>query len=142
MFNLGSLSELEIESKTGKLNKEPEQVYNFIADFNNFTQLIPPDKVKDWTANTDSCSFRIDNVGKLGIDIIEKQPKSLIKMKGNEKSSYQFSCLIELKELDANETQIKLTINASLNPMIKAFAKKPLQQFADSLIDQLGTLFK
>jgi carbon monoxide dehydrogenase subunit G len=141
MFNLGNLSELKIESKVGKISKDSEIAYGFLSDFNNFTQLIPPDKVKDWQATESTCSFKVQTVGEMGLEIIEKEPNNLIKMKGVEKSPYKFTVWIQLKEIEPADTRIKMTIKAELNPMVKSFAKKPLQQFADSLIDQLSTYF-
>ena len=37
---------------------------------------------------------------------------------------------------------VKLTIKAKLNPMVKTFAKKPLQNFVDTMVDQFGIIFK
>jgi carbon monoxide dehydrogenase subunit G len=36
-----------------------------------------------------------------------------------------------------NDTRVKLTLEADLNPMVQMMAKKPLKEFLDKLIDQL-----
>jgi len=142
MFNIGNLSELKIESKIGKLNKGSEEVYNFLSDFNNYTDLMPPDKVKNWQATTDKCSFSIENVGEMGLEIIEKEPFKLIKMKGTDSVPYKFNFWIQLKELAQDDTRIKLTIKANLNPLVKSAAKGPLQTFVDTLVDKLSVMFE
>ena len=141
MFNISSLSELKVESKVGKLSKNSEEVFNFLTNFNNFSKLIPQDKIKNWIASEDSCSFEIEKVGMIGLEIVEKEPFKLIKIKGSETVPYKFFLWIQLKEIDPNDTRIKLTIKANLNPMIKSVAKKPLQEFVDSLVDQMQKLF-
>ena len=141
MFNIGNLSELKIESKIGNLNCSSEEVYSFLSDFNNLTSLIPADKVKDWKATTERCTFSIENAGEMGLEIIEKEPTKLIKITGIESVPYKFFLWIQLKEIADSETKIKLTIKAKLNPIVKSAANKPLQTFVDSLVDQLGVLF-
>ena len=102
MFNIGN-SELKIESKIGKLNRSSEEVFNFLSDFNNLSNLIPPDKVKNWQATTDQCTFSIDGAGDMGLRIIEKEPTKLIKISGIESVPYEFFFWIQLKELEERD---------------------------------------
>lgn len=129
--------ETKIESKVGKLQGSSEKIYSFLADFRNFSRLIPADKVKNWEAEENSCSFDVDMVGRTGLRIIEKEPFNLIKITGAEGSKFDFFFWVQLKEMDPADTRIKLTIKADLNPMVKMMASKPLQSFVDSLVDQL-----
>jgi len=132
--------ETKIESRTGKINGLTESVYNFLSNFNNFKNLIPPDKVKNWKSTEDSCHFTIDGIGETGIRIIEKQPFSLIKISGEEGSKFNFFFWIQLKEVAPYDTRIKLVLKADLNPMLKIMATKPLQTFLDTLVSQLEKL--
>ncbi len=129
--------ETKIESKTGKINGSAERVYLFLSSFNNFSKLIPSDKVKNWQADQDQCHFTVEGIGEAGLQIIEKVPYSLIKITGEKGSKLNFFFWIQLKEIEPNDTRIKLTIQADLNPMIKMMATKPLQNFVDTLVDQL-----
>jgi len=142
MFNIGSLSELKIESKIGKLNRGSEEVYQFLSDFNNFTAIIPTDKVQNWQASTDKCSFSVENAGEIGLEIIEREPFNLVKIKADDKVPYKFFFWIQLKEIEQKDTRIKLTIKAKLNPIVKSAAKGPLQTFVDTLVDQLTKKFE
>ncbi len=141
MFNLGNLSELAIESKIGKVNKNSEIVYNFLSDFNNFTKLIPKDKVEDWNATSDFCSFKVEKAGRMSLKIIEREPNKLVKIANGEDSPYQFFFWVQIIEKEPNDTRIKLSIKAKLNPIVKAVAKNPLQNFVDTMIDQFSVIF-
>ncbi len=141
MFNIGNISELKVESKVGKLNRNDEEVYKFLSDFNNFSNLLPQDKVKNWNANVDECSFEIENIGQVGLKIIEKEPHSLVKITGSESAKFDFFLWVQLKQIENLDTRIKLTIKAKLNPLVKSAAKKPLQDFIDTLVDQLSKKF-
>ena len=129
--------ETKIESRTGKINSPSSRVYAFMSNFNNFAMLVPKDKVKDWQSSEDHCQFTVDGLGKAGLRIIEKEPYSLVKITGEEGSKLNFTFWIQLKEVSENDTRLKLTIHADLNPMIKMMATKPLQNFVDTLVDQL-----
>jgi carbon monoxide dehydrogenase subunit G len=129
--------ETKIESKIGNINGSSERVYTFLSNFNNFKNLVPPEKVKEWQSTEDTCHFKVDGIGETGLRIIEKKPYSTIKIAGEEGSKFDFYFWIQLKEPSVNNTKIKLTIKADLNPMLKMMASKPLQTFADALVDQL-----
>lgn len=129
--------ETTFESKIGKLNGPSHAVYALLSDFRNFSALVPPDKIKNWIAEENTCSFSVDMLGETGLRIIEKQPYSLVKITGTEGSKFDFFFWIQLKEAGFNDTRIKLTIKSDMNPMVKMMAAKPLQNFLDSLIDQL-----
>lgn len=129
--------ETKIESKIGSINSSSERVYAFLSNFNNFKQLVPPDKIKEWQSTEDTCHFIVEGIGETGLRIIEKEPNSTIKIAGEEGSKFDFHFWIQLKEPDPYNTKIKLTIKADLNPMIKMMASKPLQTFVDILVNQL-----
>ena len=129
--------DLKVESKIGMMNVPEEKIYKFLSDFQNFSMLVPADKIKNWQATEDTCHFSVDGFGEAGLRIIEKQPNSLIKIAGEESSKFDFTFWIQLKENISGQTHIKLTIKADVNPMIKMMVSKPLQNFVDSLVDQL-----
>ncbi len=128
---------MRLESKIGKINQKDERIYTFLTDFNNFKDLIPQDKVQNWQSDENSCRFTVNPIGETGIQIIEKEPFKLIKLKGIEESKFDFTFWIQLKQMEESDTRIKLTLEANLNPMLQMMAKKPLQEFLDKLVDQL-----
>ena len=129
--------ETKIESKIGKIASSSERVYNFFSDFRNFSRLIPPDKIKNWQADENSCKFTADTLGDIGLRIIEKEPYSQVKITSAEGSKFNFFFWVQLKEAVPYDTRIRLTIKVDLNPMMKMMAQKPLQNFVDTLVDQL-----
>jgi len=129
---------MKIESKTGKADYPASKIYSFVADFRNFNNFIPADKVSDWQADTDHCSFRIDMLGKVRLSINEKQEGKLVKIISDpEVSQYNFNLWIQFKELAENDTRIKVTIEPLVNQVLKAMVKSPLKEFVDSLIDEV-----
>lgn len=128
---------MKLESKIGKIVSSDEQVYNYLTDFNNFKNLVPEDKISDWKSDETSCSFSVNPIGKTGIKLLEKDPYKLIKLTSLDDDRFNFTFWVQLKKLEENDTRIKLTLEADMNPMIQMMAKKPLQEFLDKLVDQL-----
>lgn len=130
-------------SKTGKINKSDQLIYTFLTDFNNLKDVVPAGKVKDFEATEDTCKFNIDGIGQAGLKIIEKEPYNLIKISSDGKSPFSFYFWIQLKPVNdaENETAIRLTIDANLNPMMKMMVGKHLQKGIDAMVDQVVVFF-
>jgi carbon monoxide dehydrogenase subunit G len=128
---------MKLESKVGKKADTDEQIYNFLTNFDNFKDLIPPDKVTDWESDETSCTFTVEPLGKTGFQILEKEPFKLIKLSSKDQTQYDFKFWIQLKALSENETAIKLTMDVDINPMMAMMAKGPLKKFLDTLVERM-----
>jgi carbon monoxide dehydrogenase subunit G len=129
--------ETKIESRVGTIAASEERVYNFIADFNNFKQFIPADKVQDFQSTGDSCRFSVPNMGQVALKIVEKTPFNTVKVTGDSMANQQFFLWVQLKQMADNDTRVKVTIKADLNPMLKMMVNKPLRNFVDKLVEAM-----
>jgi carbon monoxide dehydrogenase subunit G len=129
---------MKLESKVGKVPASDEKIYSFLTNFNNFRHLIPEDKVKNWISDEESCSFTVAPIGNIGFKIIEKQPFSLIKLTNQDGNNLDFNFWVQLKQIETNDTHVKITMDVKLNPIMEMMAKKPLQEFLDKLVDQMA----
>ncbi len=128
---------LKLESKIGTIESRDEKIYNFLTDFNNFEKLVPEDKVRNWEADGDTCRFTVDGIGQTGVRILEKEPFKLIKLAGID-NKFNFYFWIQLKMVAENDTKIRLTAHVDIPPVMEPVAKKPLQKFLNTLVDQLS----
>lgn len=129
---------MKIVSKTGVAKYPANNIYQFISDFRNFNNFIPADTVSGWEADTDTCSFSVSMLGKMGLRIIEKQDGKLVKISSiPEISQYNFTLWIQFAEVNAAESKIRITIEPQLNQVMLTMAKKPLKSFIDSLVDEI-----
>jgi carbon monoxide dehydrogenase subunit G len=127
---------VRIESKIGVVKQPAEKIFKYISNFNNFSQLIPEDKVKDFKSTVDTCSFSVEGIGQAGLRIIEKEPHKLIKISSDEETSFDLLLWIQIKELEPGDSRMKITTEVQLNPMMAAMVKNPLKNFVDTLIEQ------
>jgi len=129
------MTKFESDIKRAKYNDE--KVFSFIANFNNFENLIPQDKIKNWQSTEDCCRFNVDGIGEAGLRIIEKESFTTVKYSTDGKVPFNFFLWVQLKKVDENDTRIKLTLKADLNPMMKMMvgkqAKKFLNIFGDAI---------
>jgi carbon monoxide dehydrogenase subunit G len=126
----------KIESRVGVIKESEERIYSFLSDFNNFKNLVPEDRVKNWESNADSCSFTVEGIGPVGLRIIEKEPNKLIKITSDGKKPVPFMVWIQIKEAAENDSRIKITADVDVNPLMAAMIKGPLKSFVDSLVEQ------
>ncbi len=130
------------ESAIKNIQASDAEIFAMLSDLRNAEKLrdkIPQDKVKDIHFEQDSISFAVDPVGSLSLKIIDKEPFKTIKFAAD-KSPIDFFIWIQLKQTDENETKMKITLKADLNPVIKMMASRPLEQFVNMLADALSSL--
>ncbi len=132
---------MKIESNIGKVPYPAERIYDFASDFRNFNKFIPEDKISNWSAEEDRCSFSMNMVGNMGLKIIEREAPKLIKIATDpEYSSQNFTLWMQFVPYAENECRIKITIEPHVNAFMLSVVKKPLKQFVDSLVEAIENL--
>ena len=128
-----------IESDITPVTKSPEEIYNFLSNFNNFEKLMP-EQVTNWQSTEEECSFTIAGMASLGMKITDKTPYSLIKVARNGKAPFDFGLDCIIKESTPGQSTVQLAFDADLNPMMKMMAIKPLTNFLNLLVGKLAVL--
>jgi carbon monoxide dehydrogenase subunit G len=131
---------MKIESRIGIIPENEEKIFAFLSNLNQLEPLIPKEKLSSWEFKEDSCRLGIPGIGEIGLRILEKEPCKLIKLGSGEDSTYDFTLWIQLKQVSEKDTRAKLTLHAKLNPFLQVMAKKPLQNFVDTLVERMTTI--
>ncbi len=131
---------LTIESKTVLVQGNQEAVYQYISDFNNFSHLLPSDKMSNLKIESDSMSFSMDGLGTVGLMITEKKPFSQIRIDTTENTSTRVTLWCNMAVAPGQCTHVNLSLQANLNMFLEMVAKGPLQQFVDLIADKLSQL--
>jgi hypothetical protein len=119
-----------------------ERVFSKLSDLNNLgsvQSMLPQDKIKEFTFDTDSCSFQADTIGKISIRIVEREPFKTIKLV-SEKSPVPFTCWIQLVEAATDDTRLKLTIGADIPFFFKGMIVKPLEEGIKKVAEALAKI--
>lgn len=125
-----------IESQKALINCQPQKVYDFLTNFDNFKRLLP-DQVANWQSTGDSCSFEVKGLAKVGLRITSKTPYTEIIMIGEGKLPFGFSFETFIRQVETQQCQVQMVIDADMNPFIAMMAEKPLQNFVDLILPKL-----
>ena len=119
-----------------------DKIFEMLSDLSNLERVkdrIPQDKIKDFSFDTDTCSFTVDPVGSIQFRIIEREPNKTIKF-STTNSPVPLLMWIQLKQVAENDTKLKMTVRADLNPFIKPMVSKPLQDAVEKISEIIARL--
>ena len=126
----------EIKSDLVLINKSPEDIFNFLSNFNNFGKLMP-EQVINWKSSTDSCFFTIKGMADISLKTSEKIPYSKIVWSTDGKAPFDFTLRSVLIEKTEKQTEAQIILDADLSPMLKIMAMRPLGNFVNLLVNKL-----
>jgi carbon monoxide dehydrogenase subunit G len=132
---MGNLS--YFESRSAKLTCTPEKVFNFVTDIRNFEQFIPSEAVSNWQADSDSCSFNVSSIGSVNLKLVQKEKFNLVAFKGDALRKNEFDLELHINRKSNDLAEVKVSVNAELNPIMKMIAARPIGQFLEMLIDRM-----
>lgn len=129
---------VKIESKKVELNRNVEFVYEYLSDFTHFS-MVANDKIENFKATQDRCSFTIKGMTDMGLKIISRLPNESITISNDTEvpSSMPLNFLIifEFERVEPYVTKVIVKMELDANPMIAMMVKKPLEKFVNSLAD-------
>ncbi|MFI3295132.1 MAG: polyketide cyclase [Rikenellaceae bacterium] len=131
---------MRVESKQQQVFRPAAQIYSVVSKFSNFSPILA-DKVEQWEADDDTCSF-IAKGYRVSLAIIEREQDKLIKIgEGEGGTPFPFSFWLQLKEVGANDTRMRIVLDAQLNMMMKMMIGGKLQKAVDQIAQQLADGF-
>ena len=132
----------EFVSEIKAIPYNEDRIFNLLSDLSNLEKVrdrIPQDKIQEFEFDKDSCSIAVAPVGKITFQIVEREPNKMIKF-ATTNSPVPLFLWIQLKQVEENDTRMKLTVRAELNPLIKPMVSKPLQEAIDKISTVLASL--
>ncbi len=132
----------EFVSEVKQIPYSDERVFNMLSDLSNLEKIkdrIPQDKIKEFSFDTDTCSVSVDPVGTITFQIVERDPFKTIKFTTTN-SPVPLHLWIQLKQVEENDTRMKITVRADISPFLKPMVSKPLQDGVDKMATLLASL--
>ena len=132
----------QFESSVKQIPFSQERVYAKLSDLSNLESMkdrIPQDKVKDISFDSDTLTFSVDPVGKISLQVIEREPFKCIKFETTQ-SPLPFNLWIQLVPDSEQGCKMKLTIRVDINPFMKAMVQKPLQEGIEKMAVMLAMI--
>ena len=125
------------ESRSGSLSCTPKEVFDFVTDIRNFEQFIPEGTINNWQSEKDTCTFNVSMIGSVTLRIEKTEPYDRVIFSGDALKKNDFSLILNILENANNNAEVKVLLEAELNPMLKMMANKPILQFLEMLIREM-----
>jgi hypothetical protein len=119
-----------------------EFVYEYLADFTHFS-MVANDKIENFKATQDRCSFTIKGMTDMGLKIISRMPNESITISNDtdvpSSMPLNFLIIFEFERVEPYVSRVVVKMELDANPMIAMMVKKPLEKFVNSLADGMKT---
>jgi hypothetical protein len=125
------------ESRSGSLSCTSMEVFDFVTDIRNFEQFIPDGTISSWQSGKDACSFSVSMIGSVSVRISNKEPYNKVIFNGDALKKNDFSLILNIMDGANNTADVKVFLEAELNPMLRMVADKPIIQFLEILIREM-----
>jgi hypothetical protein len=125
------------ESRPGKLSCKREEAFAFITDLRNFGRFVREGTISNWNADRESCSFSVSMIGTVSVRLIEKEFSRKVVYQGDALSKNDFTINVDLSDLSPEPAEVRLSLNANLNPVMKMMTEKPIRQLLEMLIQEI-----
>ncbi len=125
------------ESRTGKVSCTSREVFDFVTDIRNFEQFVPEGAVSDWKVEKESCSFKVSMAGTINFRLAEKVPFSKVVFSGDALKKNDFSLTLNISDSSKELSEVTISLDADLNPVLRMMAAKPIGRFMEIIIDEM-----
>ena len=130
----------KFESSIKQVPYPQEAVYRNISDLSNLEKVrdrIPEDKINDFSFDEDTVTLNVQPVGELKLRIRDREEPKCVKFE-TVQSPVPFNVWIQVLPVDEQNSKMKVTVKAELNPFIKSMVEKPLQEAVEKIADALA----
>lgn len=129
-----------IESTPAVAKASIQEVFSFLRDVSNLYHLLPLDKIKDWEASSEHCSFKVQGGIIIPMEFFsDNQPNQLV-LKSGVKSPFPFTLTVNLNQVE-DQTEGQLIFDAKVSKMIQLVAEKPLRNLFNTMASKLTERF-
>ncbi|MDR1725669.1 MAG: hypothetical protein LBR28_04690 [Bacteroidales bacterium] len=133
---------MKIESKVVEIVKSNKDIFEFLSDFTHFSILLP-DKVENWKATKENCSFTIKGLTDFGMKISDTKPYSFITITNDEQVPMPIKFVFNWKLMQSEKScSVQACFDLDVNPMMGMMIKKPVSDFVNILVDKLKEKFE
>ncbi|WP_304721089.1 SRPBCC domain-containing protein [uncultured Alistipes sp.] len=127
----------EYISKQQQILRPAEQIYAAISRFNNLTPALA-DRVEEWQADEERCSFKAKGFT-VKLRMEERVEAKHVKIVGDEGGvPVDFAFWIQLHEVSAADTRLRIVLHAELNMMMKMMIGSKLQGAVDQIAEGIA----
>lgn len=131
---------LTIQSEEVTIQAECQAIFERLIIPANIESLLPEGKYSEWKADDTSCSFKLQGMYTVALQMMGNKPSTEIQWRSDDGSAISFQLQLLLQE--NNGTSIaRLNCDADVNAFMEMMVKGPLKALFDSMARKLQRQF-
>lgn len=128
-----------ITSKPIIVERSSEDIYEKFSDFNNFREMLPPDKVERFECTATECTFSIQNAPDITLNIVEAIPNQKIVFGTKDQKPIDLQFGFKFHAVSDNSSELIIYIDAEIDGFMAIMLAKPLQNLVDTMAEKIST---
>lgn len=130
---------MELQSDKVTVQKNQQELFNFLTDVKNYEQIMPESKEKFQVVSKDTFVFALKGMPEIALQIKETREPEYIKL-GSTSDKFDFSLDVEIVPVSENQSTAQLFFHGKFNTMMAMMVKGPLKKFIGNLSENVAKL--
>ncbi|MEW7279440.1 SRPBCC family protein [Aquimarina sp. 2201CG1-2-11] len=130
---------MNLESPTVTVNKTSQEVFDFLTKVENFEQLMPDSKQKFEKISDSRFLFQLKGMPELVLDQKDSTSPCQVVL-GAASDKLPFTLTADIVDTEDGKSTTKLTFEGQFNAMMSMMIKSPIQNFINTLSENIGKL--
>ena len=128
---------MNLEGRKIVVNKSANALVEMLNKPEDYKNLMP-DSLQNFEVRDNGFKFGLKGMPEIALKIEEVSDKAVVLKSAS--SSLDFELKGVMNALNENQTEVQLLFDGKFNPFIKMMVEKPLQNFINTLSDNLEKL--
>lgn len=128
---------MNLEGRKIIVNKSINELVEMLKNPEDYKNLMP-DSLQSFESREDGFKFSLKGMPEIALKISEVSDNQIVLQSAS--SSLDFSLKGAMKPVSENQSEVQLLFDGKFNPFIKMMVEKPLQNFINSLSDNIEKL--
>ena len=116
-----------IESPVISCGRSAAFLYEYLSEPSNLEPLFSAEHVSEFSAEGDSCSFKVTGGFAVVLKRVEGEADSIVRYASQKGTPIRFTLDVVIEPLGKEVSSVHIQCDADLNPFMKMMAEKPLQ---------------
>lgn len=125
---------MNLEGRKIVVNKSADELVNLLKNPEDYKSLMP-ESLQSFEVRDNGFKFSLKGMPEIALKI-EEVTKSQVILK-SASSSLDFTLKGAMNAINETQTEVQLLFEGKFNPFIKMMVEKPLQNFMNSLTDNI-----
>jgi hypothetical protein len=125
---------MNLEGRKIIVNKSTEDLRKLLENPEDYKSLMP-ESLQSFEVRDNGFKFSLKGMPEIALKIEEVSDKQIVLASAS--SSLDFTLKGDMNAINDNQTEVQLLFEGKFNPFIKMMVEKPLQNFINSLTDNI-----